>query len=51
MFSMVRAIILPELTGAVFPGRDNAHIALRPSLPAASISIPPGFEALSLILI
>ena len=38
---------LLDLTGATLPGRESAQITVRPSLPAAPRSTPPGLEARS----
>lgn|GEM_PF-6745046 len=39
---MVFLITFPAVTGATFPGRDRAHMALIPSAPAVSKSTPVG---------
>ena len=49
MLRIVQAIISPEVTGAIFPGNDNAQTTFSPSFPAVSKSTPPGFEARSII--
>lgn len=40
---IVSFIIAPALTGATFPGSDNAHITRTPSSRAEVKSTPPDF--------
>ena len=51
MFSIVSATISPAVTGAVFPGIPNAHIAFIPISPADLKSTPPGFDAKSISIV